>query len=471
LVMTNPADTEGWFSPPHLSLLAPLFALTRKAPLILSEGSPADMERNLATFEADHGPVTHVTLVGDYLALQMREMLDPDQVHEGIEEPRSFKIPALIGLEELEPAEYAVGRLAAEDVHDLSLQVGRILAPRRALGSSRRPALMLANADEIFIMAELVSQATVREMENAGWDVSAHYSESIDRSLIFEEMPGKEVVIWTGHPRDLTVDYDIGVVDQILDASLVFLQGCYTLDRNDPYVLVQQGAAAIIGTYMAVYSASGSAFAKTVIDSMLYHGADQGEAMVHARNYLLAYVEMKRRRGHSDWRKTWRAGLSFELWGDPTARTVPPRRRPRVPPVRLVRDDDDLRFEVPEDRFGGLSAGIYTLETPPGGQVGSIYRRSDEWGDERRMQPFYFGWVELPEMQARPSLETEIPDDMWVPLWSEARSRLYLMVHNRAEQEVGREGLVFRIVEEQVAEPGDPASEEQPETAATSGED
>jgi hypothetical protein len=242
------------------------------------------------------------------------------------------------------------------------------------------------------------------------------------------------------------------VVDQVLDASLVFLQGCYTLDRNDPYVLVQQGAAGVIGTYMAVYSASGSAFAKTVLDAMLYYAADQGEALVHARNYLLAYVAMKRQRGHTDWRKTWRAALSFDLWGDPTLSPMRPRQSPAQPPVRLLHEDGVLRFEVPEPRFSGLSAGRYTLESVAGGQLGSIYTRSDDWGQERRMQPFYFGWVDLPDHETEPELFSDVPEDEWVTLWAPHRRRLYLMVHNRAEREMGREGLVFRLSAEEAAE-------------------
>ncbi len=445
VVFTNPADVEGRFSPPHLSLLAPLFAISRQASLVLTDGDPEKTERKLEAFEEEHGSVSHVTLIGDYLTLRMREMLDPDDVHEGVDEPRRFKVPSLAGVIDLQPAEYATGRLAAEDVHDLSLQIGRIMAPRRALGSKKRPALMLANADEIFVIAELVSMATVKEMRNTGWDVTAYYGDEIDRDLIFDEMPGKQVIIWTGHPRDLTVDYDIGVVDQMLDSSLVFLQGCYTLDRNDPYVLVQQGAGGIIGTYMAVYSASGSAFAKTVLDAMLYYGADQGEAMVHARNYQLAYVEMKRQRGHRDWRKTWRAALSFDLWGDPTLRSVQPRREPEKPPVRLKREGEVLRFLVPAERYSGLAAGRYTLESVAGGQLGAIYTRSDDWGDERRSQPFYFGWVDLPEHDEPPELESKVPDDEWVTVWAPKRQRLYILVHNRAERAVGREGLVFRL--------------------------
>lgn len=445
VVFANPADVRGYFSPPHLSVLAPLYALGKRAPLLLTSGKPDALEAELAAHEARFGPVTHATLVGDYLAIGLREMKDPDQVHRKKKNPRRFKVPLLAGVVDRAPAEYAVARLAAEDAYDLSLQVGRILAPRR-LARGEKPVLLLSNADLKFIMAELISKATAKEMESLGLDVDAFYGARIDRDLIRKEIEGKQVVIWEGHPRDLTVDYEIGVVDQQLDAGLVFLQGCYTLDRNDPYVLVQQGAAAVAGTYMAVYSASGSAFAKAFFDAMLYQGADEGEAMMHARNYLLAYVELKRRRHHSDWRKTFRAALSFDLWGDPTARPLVPAQPAKAPPVRLVRDKNALRMVVPAEPWPTLRAGRYKVDLTPGAQLGSIYTHYEaKWGDDRKMQEVYFAWIDLPDFDAPPHLVTAISDRHWATVWAPKRHRLYLIVHNDAAEEVGRANLKFRL--------------------------
>ena len=444
LVVTNPKDTEGYFSPPHLSLLAPLYAISRGGLLLTTGSDPDEILEAITAFEATHGPVTHITFVGDYLALGMKEMEDPDEVHQGRPNPRRFKVPPLAGLQALAPAEYATGRLAAEDVYDLSYQLGRIVAPTRSLGAGHS-ALVLANADLKFLTAELVAMASVKELENVGWEVDAFYGRSVDRRLIRNELPGKRLIVWHGHPRDLTVDYEIGVVDQRLDAALVVLQGCYTLDRSDPYVMVQQGAAAVVGTYMAVYSASGSAFAKALLDAMLYHGADAGEAMVHARNYLLAYVALKRKRGHRDWRKTWRAALSFDLWGDPTARPVDAPHPPSTPYVHLERDGDTLRFVVPPRPWGRLQVGRYELEPTPGSELGAIYTRKRSWGDRRRMQEMYFGWVDLPDFESEPRLSTSIPARDWVRVWSPRRRRLYLLVHDDAAERLGREGLVFRL--------------------------
>ncbi len=444
LVVTNPADTQGYFSPPHLSLLAPFYAVSRGGTLLTTGADPEEIAEAVAAFEATHGPVTHITFVGDYLALGMKEMVDPDQVYSGVEHPRRFKIPLLAGLEHLEPAAYAVARLAAEDVYDLSYQVGRIVAPERTL-TPRREALILSNADLKFIVAELVSMVSAKELENVGYAVHAYYGRQVNRELVRAELPGKHLIVWHGHPRDLTVDYEIGVVDQRLDAGLVVLQGCYTLDRNDPYVMVQQGAAAVVGTYMAVYSASGSAFAKTFLDAMLYHDADLGEAMVHARNYLLAYVALKRRRGHDDWRKTYRAALSFDLWGDPTARPVAPLRTPAHPPVRLERRGQTLRFVLPERPWGTLAAGRYRVDPTPGAELGAIYTRKRSWGDVRRLQEMYFGWVELPDLEGAPKLRTAIPDRDWASVYVPARHRLYLLVHNDAAEALRPEGLSFML--------------------------
>jgi len=237
-------------------------------------------------------------------------------------------------------------------------------------------------------------------------------------------------------------------VNQKLDAQLVFLQGCYTLDRNDPYVLVQQGASSVIGTYMAVYSASGSAFAKAFFDAVIHQGADQGEALMHARNFLLAYVGLKKRRGHTDWRKTWRAGLSFDLWGDPSADPFPKIAPAEDPPVTLRRKGRTVRFELGSPRWDRLAAGRYRLDLTPGAQLGSIYtKKPSEWGDERRIQEVYFGWVDLDdwEGEAPPSLTTAIEERQWASVWSPKNKRLYLLVHNDAVEIHGRAGLKFTL--------------------------
>ena len=51
---------------------------------------------------------------------------------------------------------------------------------------------------------------------------------------------------------------------------LVVLQGCYTLDRSDPFILLERGTQAIVATSAAIYSASGSAFARAFVDALLY---------------------------------------------------------------------------------------------------------------------------------------------------------------------------------------------------------
>ena len=166
---------------------------------------------------------------------------------------------------------------------------------------------------------------------------------------------------------------------------------------------------------------------------------------MHARNFLLAYVELKKHRGHKQWRKTWRAGLSFDLWGDPTARPIS-TSSPRDKPVRLERRGDELRFRLGSVDEEPLRAGRYSARLTPGAQLGAMYTHKPRtWGEERRMQEVYFGWVDLPERDRPPKITTAIPEPEWAMVWAPRRRRLYLIVHNDAAERLGRNWLRFGL--------------------------
>ncbi len=171
--------------------------------------------------------------------------------------------------------------------------------------------------------------------------------------MIQDALLHADLLVWEGHARDLTLEERGGIsVDRA--PPFVVLQGCYTLDRSDPFILFERGTESIIATSAAIYSASGSAFARALFDSLLYGGDDLGTAVRNARNYLLAVTNLKKQRGHSDWTKTYRAALAFALWGDPTAR--PPLATPAssVPPATWRLDDHGLSLIDPAAPPGGV---------------------------------------------------------------------------------------------------------------------
>ncbi|MDF1564343.1 MAG: hypothetical protein P1V51_14935 [Deltaproteobacteria bacterium] len=443
LVLANPEDTRGHFSPPHLSLLAPLVALQQGAELHLVDADPATTAALARPPAGSKTPVADtVTLVADILGIEQREIDDPDDRHQGRKRVRRFALPNLVGLgptttddpEAIAPAEIAVGRLAALDVHDLSLQLAR----QRASEGGRWPrsgrALMMANVDLKFRLGEAISRASVKELEAAGFRVDAHYGPAVEEARKAGALAGHDLIVWEGHPRDLGVDGHLGLRDELLDARLVVLQGCYTLERNDAYVLGALGAESVLGTSMPVYSASGSALAKVFLDAQLQQGIGAGEALVHARNYTLAYLRLKAKRGQDEWRKTWRAALAFDLWGDPTTRPLARAGEDHPPAIRLERQGDRLSFVLPPERHPEVETEAYSVSIHPGGQLGSLIGklRSDPEGP-RRVQEVYFGWVSLPEQATPPRLETGLDDRDWAMVWAPARRRLYLLVHSDAQ--------------------------------------
>src|SRR5690606_10524060 len=244
------------------------------------------------------------------------------------------------------PSDRAVGRLAALDVYDLSRWVARIV---HGIGDDADGVLVFANAHDKFILGETISRTTSAELANAGVEVHSFYREEISKERIETEIPKHALILWEGHPTDLTLGDDALPAPQTpLPPATVFIQGCYTLDSSDPYVLIERGANAVLGTYMAVYSSSGSAFARACMNARPHGGANAGQAMVSARNYLLAVVELKKRRGHKDWRKTLRAALSFDLWGDPEAGAPIPINRPKQQPVSATLRGDRITLRIPK---------------------------------------------------------------------------------------------------------------------------
>jgi hypothetical protein len=403
------------------------------------------------------GPFHYVTLIGDHLGIPLREIQDIDQVWRGVENPRVHKIPPFVSVDGA-PSDRAVGRLATLDLFDLSRWVARLVHPAARPGDGDG-VLVFANADEKFILGETISRTTSAELANAGVPVESLYREEITPERIQRELPGHSLILWEGHPRDLTLDDDaLPAPESPLPPASYFLQGCYTLDRSDPYVLVERGASAVLGTYMAVYSSSGSGFARAYLNAQLHAGATAGEAMTRARNYLLSVVALKKRRGHEDWRKTLRAALSFDLWGDPTAPLGVQSRAPRRQPVtsRLVRDR--LTVRIPAARLPTASAGPYEATIRPGAELAGLY--NFEEGDKRRLSELFYVEVQVPEsFGPEPGLQATYPDETYAWIFSPRTRTLSVLIHETALPAHGAGNLSFQLVPgvvEGKAPPGPP---------------
>jgi hypothetical protein len=395
VVVANPADRRGRFSPTSLSLLAPRIATSHRAPLVLVGASAADVvEREVgAALAALPRPPSHIYLVGDEIALRSHRVPDPVLASGGPEAlggARDVRVELFSNLQNRQPQDFAVGRFVAEDVARGSATLARQLGE----ADVSRQIVFLSNADEVFALGETISRTTVNELRNAGIKVRASFRDAVSPATIQEGLQRAGLLVWEGHARDLTLE-ERGGVSVARTPPFVVLQGCYTLDRSDPFILFDHGTESIVATSAAIYSASGSAFARALFDSLLYGGADLGTAVRNARNYLLAVTELKKQRGHTDWTKTYRAALAFALWGDPTAR--PPLAAPNsvVPPATWAVDGAALTLTVPARRLEATTVGRYTAQPVPRAMLsGLIVAEGNKPG--RTVKELFFTTVTAP---------------------------------------------------------------------------
>jgi hypothetical protein len=390
VVVTNPADRLGRFSPSSLSLLAPLVATMHRAPLVLAKSAePAAVELQVRRFVGRHGlEPTHVALVGDELALRSHRVPDPVLEAGGPEAlggGREVRVELFSQIQEWKPQDLAVGRLVAEDASQASAVLARQLHDR---ATPRRPVVFLSNADEVFALGETISRTTTHELKNAGVPLRAYFREQVTPQVIRRALADTDVLVWEGHARDLTLEERGGVAADRTPAVVV-LQGCYTLDRSDPFILMERGTRAIVATSAAIYSSSGSAFARALFDSLVYDGADLGTAVRNARNMLLALTLLKRARGHADWTKTYRAALAFALWGDPTTRPALEKRKTGRTPVRWRLGDGTLSLSIPQGRLPRVDVGRYRAAPAPRAMLSGLILKDGE-RPERWVKDLYF---------------------------------------------------------------------------------
>ncbi len=173
------------------------------------------------------------------------------------------------------------------------------------------------------------------------------------------------------------------------------LQGCYTLERSDPFILFERGTQAIVATSAAIYSASGSSFARALLDNILYGQADLGTAVRNARNYVLAVTELKKRRRHSDWPKTYRAALAFTLWGDPSSHPALAVQPPKLTPVQWRADGDALELTIPKQRLKTANVGRYAVKPVPGAMLSGLILRDGD-NPERQVKELFYDVLAAP---------------------------------------------------------------------------
>lgn len=389
VVVANPSDRAGLFSPSSLSLLAPLVSTVHGAPLVLvAETQPERVEEEVLAFVDRHDlSPSHIIVVGDEIAIQSHRIKDPVLAAGGPEALGGgtvVRVELFSRIHEEQPQDLAVGRIVAEGLGQGSAMLARQYHQRRT--GPARPVVFLANADGMFRLGETISRSTAAELRNVGVPVRTYYHEEVTPSLTLRSLAATDVLVWEGHARDLTLEEQGGIA-AVGAPDVVVLQGCYTFDRSDPFILMDKGTVAILGTSTAIYSAPGSALARAFFDAILYDRADLGTATRNARNFLLTLAQLQRAREHVDWRKTYRAALAFALWGDPTLRPHIEPGKPRIAPVTWKMGQEELTLTLPARNLQRISVGPYHAEPPSRAMLGGLLLRD---GEKRQLKELYF---------------------------------------------------------------------------------
>jgi hypothetical protein len=433
LVVVNPHDLyEGRGG---MSSLAPWLALCHKAPLLLTNPAGDDVETvvGAAVKHKEFRPADAVLIAANREAVPMR--VRPN--------PVAGDHDQLIEMEPLtpegnEPFSFAVGRI----FHDDRAVVSLMLARQRLLAESRGPrrALIASNPGGGLPLLETFSRNTAKEFQNAGYETTTQFRDGVSKDDLRRALPAQDIFLWEGHHSTLIREFKVPDWDEPAVPSFVFLQSCLALTEEKAQPLLRRGAVGVVGSPVRTYSASGGACSLAFFDALLYDGQSVGGGLRQAKNFLLAYAQLKEKRLGKDAKRTGanlRAAWAFTLWGDPTL-TLP---RPERPPGALAGVKHEVQgnsivVSLPEKKHDKVASNKFQVEMPPNARLAGLIRKEAD-DAERPLVPFVFAEVSLPKAPAGrvPELHSKLPASHYVFCWDERRRTGYLLVTPRARDE------------------------------------
>jgi len=439
LVVTNPYDVGFGHAP--LSALAPWLAARRRAALILTEHDGGNIS-NLVGKLTDHSECRRadsVVLLGDLHAIPMEKRPNPLPGKDAETEMEPLTPTGV------EPFRFAIGRLFHHDAGFVLLQLAR--SRLFAEDAQPRKALVASNPGGGLDLLETFSRNSARELANRGWETTARFRSAVRPDELRRLLPAQDFFLWEGHHDTLIKNWGFAGWDEPLKPSFVFLQSCLALAEDKAGLVLERGAVAVVGSSTRMYSGSGGAFALAYLDALLYEGKSAGEALRHAKNYLLAYTLLKEKRlgeaaklSGANLRSAW----AFSLWGDP-ALAFPSSHSPTdaLSPVRSrvgVRktaqgNEPEIVLARPPEGYERLTVGKYEAHFQPNARLAGLLQAGED--ASRRLVPFLFAEVELPEVPdgRKPQVTSRLPDKNWVFLWDEGRKAGYLLVTPRPKDE------------------------------------
>ncbi len=425
LVVANPFDRGPELG--AMSVLAPLVALQRQAPLLLTNAKGDDADAVVLDASKQQGlrEVDTVILVANLRAVPMTRRPNPL--------PKD-KDP-VIEMEPLtpsgaEPFSFATGRLFHEDRAVVPLLLARRELLARAPGPRR--ALVASNPRGDMSLLEAFSRNTVQELRNAGYETTALFGKDVNGDDLRRLMPEFDVFLWEGHHNPLIVDYGFSGWDEPLPPALVFLQSCLALKESKAGPLLSRGAVGVVGSSTRTYSASGGACSLAFFDAILYDGQTLGGALRQAKNFLLAYSLLKEKRLGRDATRTGanlRSAWAFTLWGDPTLQLPRPAAPADArPAVRHEVRGDTIVVHLPATAHERVASDKYRTEMMPNARLAGLVSK-EKGGDTLSLAHLVFAEVRLPDAEPGrvPRLHSRLPDDRYVFCWDARRGCGYLL--------------------------------------------
>jgi hypothetical protein len=429
IVVANPGDSH---QPGGMSTLAPWITLLKRGFLVLTDDSGSNSEeaiRSALKYET-LAKAEFLLIAGNLQAVPMIHR--PNPIEGGRDVDIEMEPMTATGDE---PCSFAVGRLFHADRNVIAL----MLARQQLLAKVKSPkALIVSNPGGGLPLLEAFSRHTANEFGNAGYETTAFFGHEADRDAVKRLLPQTNVFLWEGHHSTLVNSYGIHQWQEPLNPSLVFLQSCLALAEPKAHPFLQRGAVGVIGSSTRTYSGSGGAFALAFFDSLLYEDQPLGVSLRHAKNFMLAFVELKKRRfaeesklGGANIRAAW----AFTLWGDPTIRLP----HPVVPddalaPVSHVVKGNTITVSLPEETHEKVDSAKYQAVVPANARLAGLVKKQ-EMADQHQLVPFVFAEIHLANAKkgATPTIHTRMPSTHWVFCYDQRCQLGYLLVTPRAK--------------------------------------
>jgi hypothetical protein len=431
LVVANPADTRPGLG--SMSSLAPWVALQRRGVLLLTndKGDNTDVVVRAALKNPALARVEHLTLVAGLKAIPMERRRNPLPGNDPFIE---LEPPAPHGNE---PFTFATGRLFDRQPGVVALILARERLLAQATGA--RKALIVSNSGGGLPLLETISRNTAKELGNAGYDTRAMF-QKVNATELRRLLPQQDLFLWEGHHSMLVSSFGMPSWPDPLRPSVVLLQSCLALTETEAHPFLYHGAVAVLGSGSRTYSASGGAFTLAFLDALLYENRSLGGSLRQAKNFLLAYAQLKEKRlgeaaklSGASVRSAW----AFTLWGDPTLKLpAPPVPKDALAVVRPHVQGDRIVLALPDTAYDRVASDRYQAQMWPNSRLAGYMTKQPDSGSKRLIALLF---AEVPLTQApegkTPRLHSRVPADRWVFTWDARRRAGYLLVLPRSKDQ------------------------------------